>query len=129
MKESYSNQEKFISSLLIFVFIFIIIVIAVLALHYSGILNLKNESSDTTVTDSTAESFATYPSDFSSSDSLQTTSQTTEETTVSTKYLPASELLFPLSWRLPLYVQLLSSVQGLYLRLFLLWKWWWEEYM
>ena len=90
MKESYSNQEKFISSLLIFVFIFIIIVIAVLALHYSGILNLKNESSDTTVTDSTSESFATYPSDFSSSESLQTTSQTTEETTVSTKYLPAT---------------------------------------
>lgn len=90
MKESYSNQEKFISSLLIFVFIFIIIVIAVLAVHYSGILNLKNESSITSLTDSASESFATYPSDFSSTDPLQTASQSSEQTTESTKYLPAT---------------------------------------
>lgn len=95
MKENYSDQEKFISSLLIFIFIFIIIVITVLALHYAGILNVKNESSDTTVTtDPTTGSFATLPSDYSSIEPLhsqtQSSEQTSSQTSESTKYLPAT---------------------------------------
>ena len=73
MKEAYSDQEKFISNLLIFVFIFIIILITVLALHYAGVFNLQND-----IPDSTTEALTT-----SNTDSLQSTSE-------STKYLPAT---------------------------------------
>ena len=95
MKENYSDQEKFISSLLIFIFIFIIIVIAVLALHYAGVLNLKNESSDaSTATDPTTGSFETHPSDYSSAEPLQSQTQSSEQTSSQTseptKYLPAT---------------------------------------
>ena len=94
MKDTYSDQEKFISNLLIFVFIFIIVVITVIALHYAGVLNLNNESSDTSPSNSpsnsSTNSIATLPSDFSSSESLHTQSQSSEHTSESTKYQPAT---------------------------------------
>lgn len=75
MKANYSNQEKFISKLLIFVFIFIVLVITILSLHYAGAFNQTNSHPNTT----------------SSTDRLETTpSNTTSQTSGSTKYQPAT---------------------------------------
>ncbi len=91
MKEHYSDQEKFVSYLLVFVFIFIIIVISVLALHYTGILSLRSEKTDfTSASDPTTNTLETYPSQTSDTNPLHSQSQTSEQISSSTKYPPAT---------------------------------------
>ena len=88
MKENYSNQENFISKLLIFVFIFIVLVITVLSLNYAGILNLNSDGQQTTSL--STNMLETTPSDLTSSESFHSTVQSTAQSSSSTKYLPAT---------------------------------------
>ncbi len=83
MKANYSDQEKFISKLLIFVFIFIVLVITILSLHYAGIFKRSNDHQHTT---SSTDTLETSSSDSNTSESCHSSSQSS----VSTKYLPAT---------------------------------------
>ena len=98
MKAKYSEQEKFITSLLIFIFVFIVLVITVLSLHYAKNKASNSDNQNTTVsTDSfetsasrsieTTASSSTESAGMSSSDSQ---SQISESTSVSTKYQAAT---------------------------------------
>jgi len=87
VKEKYSDQEKFISKLLVFVFFFIIVVITVFSLHYAGALKSQNDTQSTTTSANSRETSSSVPS---VSDSSPSESRTSESTSVSTKYLPAT---------------------------------------
>lgn len=88
MKENYSDQEKFISKLLIFVFVFIVLVITILSLHYAGILSLNNGNQNTNFSTDTLET--TSSEIITDHTPLHSNNQTTRQTSESTKYLPAT---------------------------------------
>lgn len=85
MKEHSTKQENFVLGLLTFVFICVIIIVIAVSVRYSGILNLKNDASDTTGNPSGgSETTTDRAGTTASSDPEGTASQS------STKYLPAT---------------------------------------